>query len=213
MAVPTSRPAMLREGHQKTLQFPSQDCVPGSVWASRVPPGSPGDCSLELTSELSPEQQMCSLSGGGADGLGKGASQGSRATKQGAVPSSRARLFLLISQETALKPGKTGVPERREQSLPACRSPAWTGEGLQHSAPTQILPSVTLQAKVAAVPILGLVQIMERTHTHKKIPMSQPLLCAMICLGFWVFSAFNCLLFLELWLLRSSASQVLACPL
>lgn len=111
---------MLREGHQKTLQFPSQDCVPGSVWASRVPPGSPGDCSLELTSELSPEQQMCSLSGGGADGLGKGASQGSRATKQGAVPSSRARLFLLISQETALKPGKTGVPERREQSLPAC---------------------------------------------------------------------------------------------
>lgn len=57
---------------------------------------------------------MCSLSGGGADGLGKGASQGSRATKQGAVPSSQARLFLPISQEIDLKPGKTGVQEGRE---------------------------------------------------------------------------------------------------
>lgn len=210
---------MLREGHQKRLQSASLSCVPGSVWASRVPPGSPGDCSLELTSELSPEQQMCSLSGGGADGLGKGASQGSRATKQGAVPSSQARLFLPISQEIALKPGETGVQEGGEQRQPACYSPTVNGQGLKHSAPTQILPSVTPQAKVAITSLVGggvlsrADHIMGRTHTHTKIPMSQPLLCARIYLGFWIFSAFNdCLFFLGLWLLLSPASQLLGCP-
>lgn len=62
------------------------------------------------------------------------------------------------------------------------------------------------------VSILGLVILWE--GHKKKIAMSQPLLCASIYLGFWIFSAFNdCLFFLGLCLLLSPASQLLGCPL
>lgn len=111
---------MLREGHKKRLPSASLFCVPGSVWASKVPPGSPRDCNLELTSELSPEQRMC-LSIGRNRWARKG-----RATKQSAVPSSQTRLFLLVSQEITMSPGKAGIQEEGDQTgLPGIAHLEW----------------------------------------------------------------------------------------
>lgn len=127
------------------------------------------------------QSSKCAVYRGGADGLGKGASQGSRTTKQGAVPSSRARLFLPISQEIALKPGKTGAQEGREQTQPACCSSTLNGEGLKHSAPTQSFPQSHYRQRWQPLPwlvgsILELV-ILREEHTKKDSPEPAPSVC------------------------------------
>lgn len=60
--------------------------------------------------------------------IGRNRWAGKGGMKQGAVPSSKARLFFPISQEITLSPGKAGIQEEREG--PASYSLTLNGEAL-----------------------------------------------------------------------------------
>lgn len=93
-------------------------------------------------------------------------------------PAPRPGCFCLspVSQEIALKPGKTGV-EGSEQSPPACCSPPWDGKDLRTLLPHKSFPPSYYGQRWKPLPwlvasILGRVILWEG---HKKIPMSQTL--------------------------------------